>query len=172
MQCLQNIDWGDVPTWIGAIGTVLAVLAAIYAGVQAKRVYLIERRRDHQAEDDRRRTQAVAISGWVTESTGHSAASEWPILAIMNASTLPVYDLVATVTRSDGTRLTSEKFPSVAPAQSPLQRPLVLQESAIGAEPLLISLTFLDASGLIWCRDSRGKISELAGPPTDATVGR
>lgn len=170
MQCLRNIDWGDVPTWIGAIGTVLAVLAAIYAGLQAKRVYLIERERDHRADEDRRRTQAVAISGWVTESGGHSAASEWPILEIMNASTLPVYDVVATVTGSDGIPLISEKFYSIAPASSPLQRPLVLHERATGAVPLLVSLTFRDASGLIWCRDSRGVISESIGSATDASV--
>src|SRR4051794_23801139 len=29
-MCLWSVNWGDVPTWIGSIGTLLAILWAVF----------------------------------------------------------------------------------------------------------------------------------------------
>lgn len=47
-------DLGDVPTWIGSLATVGALVAAVYAGVVARRLYDIESNRERTAEEDRR----------------------------------------------------------------------------------------------------------------------
>lgn len=55
-----------IANWISAGATVLAVLAAIWAGITARRVYSIEesREQDRQLSDQQR--QAELVASWVS----------------------------------------------------------------------------------------------------------
>ena len=82
-------DWGDVPTWLGGIGTTLAVSVALWAALYE---YRLRRRADH-------RRQADGVSVWVTNPKGPDAtggtffmAPEW--VALSNSSGAVVYDVV------------------------------------------------------------------------------
>lgn len=48
-----SANWGDVATWTLAATTLLAFLAAVFAGLVAYDLLLIESRRDKDAADDR-----------------------------------------------------------------------------------------------------------------------
>ncbi len=49
----HHLDWGDVPTWILAITTLLAFLAAAFAGLVAYDLLKIENLRDIKASEER-----------------------------------------------------------------------------------------------------------------------
>src|SRR4051812_12818687 len=53
-------DFGDVPTWFGAVTSTLALGAAAVAARVAHRVYKIESKRDERADGDRRQAAADA----------------------------------------------------------------------------------------------------------------
>ena len=55
-----------IANWISSVATALAVLAAVWAGITAKKVYAIEesRERDRQLSDQQR--QAELVASWVS----------------------------------------------------------------------------------------------------------
>lgn len=152
--------WGDVPTWIGSIGTLLTLLAAIYAGRQAARVLEIERDRDKVAADERssalqdaRKSQASKVSAWVETPSGIGHVAR---LAVRNTSELPVYSFEASIERG-------------ATSSSIFSRPIVPP----GAEPVLYALTlpdldgsdvaisFVDSLGARWRRHPSGLLESV-----------
>jgi hypothetical protein len=97
------IEWGDVPTWVGACGTVGALAFAAAAAFVGWQLYKVESRRDHDTEQDRRsrefeqrRAQAARISAWPS-NTGEDAQGNVHIntlgILVRNASELPIFDL-------------------------------------------------------------------------------
>jgi hypothetical protein len=116
-------DWGDVPTWVSAVTTILALAAAVVAAVIARRLYKIESERDRRTEADRsaaaedrrlaaedrlraeedrlaqiegeRRTQADKVAAW----WGHPVEPDGRVrtnlwkVCVRNASDLPIYDI-------------------------------------------------------------------------------
>lgn len=65
----SGVDW---PGWIEAIATVVAALAAIVAGLYARRAVsdtgaalALERERDEQRAEEARRQQASMVSAWI-----------------------------------------------------------------------------------------------------------
>jgi hypothetical protein len=81
----HSVSWGDVPTWVMAITTLLAFLAAAFAGLVAYDLLKVENVRDLAAADERlvatedrkraaderaaereaeRRAQAIKITAW------------------------------------------------------------------------------------------------------------
>jgi arabinogalactan oligomer/maltooligosaccharide transport system substrate-binding protein len=97
------VQWGDVPTWLGAVATFVALAFAAIAARAARDVYRIESHRDEDAEVDRRsrdlenrRSQAAKVSGWCgyggVTLTGKTIDRIQGLL-LRNASELPVFDL-------------------------------------------------------------------------------
>jgi hypothetical protein len=92
------IDWGDVPTWVGAVATVLALVAAAIAAVFAGRAYGIESRRDAVAAADRKaavdeqlRSQASRVVIWLKDNVAPPSGPFGVMYA--NTSGLPVFDV-------------------------------------------------------------------------------
>jgi hypothetical protein len=56
--CRHSLSWGDVPTWILAITTLLALLAATFAGLVAYELLRVENARDQAASVERSQTAA------------------------------------------------------------------------------------------------------------------
>ncbi len=81
-----------MPEWISAFTSLVALIAAGWAGFTASRLYGIESGRDKRSEDARRREQAAKVAAWCavhfdedgTRSNG---------LVIRNGSEAPIYDL-------------------------------------------------------------------------------
>src|SRR5689334_11831407 len=105
------MDWGDVPTWVQAIATLLALIAAGAAASAAWQVLAVERKRDvdrQQVEDERRaaeaRGQADRVAAWPSTSPTEQNAPPPPQqgVSIRNASELPVYNVRVFFERLNG----------------------------------------------------------------------
>ncbi|MEH3141167.1 MAG: hypothetical protein PGN37_13500 [Mycobacterium kyogaense] len=156
--------WGDVPSWVAAIGTTAAVFVAL--GV-AYSEYLSRKQRDH-------RRQADAVTAWVENprgpnATGGTAAgpSEW--VALLNTSGAVVYDVVVTlrfIVSGSEQPLPVYRFVRFLPpgrqfytrCRSPLDDDG--NDIATGIFENA-SLAFTDASGEHWVRDSTGVLHSL-----------
>lgn len=76
------IDWGDVPTWVSATTTFLALAAAGF-------IVLIELRRDKRAVTARERAeQADQVAVWKAQTRPSG-----PKLLVHNGSNLPIYQV-------------------------------------------------------------------------------
>lgn len=59
------VSWGDVPTWLGVVASVATLVAAVWAGVLAKRALSLEFARDRDRDEEARRDQASKVSAWI-----------------------------------------------------------------------------------------------------------
>ena len=122
----HSLRWGDFPTWTMAITTLLAFLAAFFAGLVAYELFKVETARDLKAaqeqlqiEDERaaqreadRRAQASKVTAWFDSYKAGvpremyyagspavaTAPSTWGA-AVRNASELPIFDVQVTFYR-------------------------------------------------------------------------
>ena len=182
-------DWGDVPTWLSSVATILALLFAGLAALVAQRVYRIESDRDRVNEEARlqqeaflRRTQAALVSAWWGwqpvdgSDAGTRPAGRWGAL-VRNASETPVYQASLTVLDIHDPDV-SERFDLaiVPPATDPtflpsgLARPPGTAPATGAREPVpdgqhaadyRVEVTFTDSAGVRWIRDQQGRLSEL-----------
>ncbi len=93
----RSWQWGDVPTWINAITTTFALVAAAVAAMVAYRLYQIESSREARTAEDResvaegrRRAQANKVAAWFDSKD--AASKVWGAV-IRNASDLPIFDI-------------------------------------------------------------------------------
>ena len=146
---MSAISFGDVPTWVAAIGTTGAFIVALILLFQS----LAQRKQDSL---DRRKEQAKLVSAW---STGVSMTKPYPTVSftIRNASEEPVYGISlkanigvrGTFVRHVGTigpKLTADVhvYPPGAPRGD-------------GVTPALI---FRDTAGVQWIRKADGHLTE------------
>jgi hypothetical protein len=108
----HSLNWGDVATWVLAITTLLAFLAAVFAGRVAYDLLKVETARDlkaaeerglaandrRRAEDERaaqreadRRSQASNVTAWF-DFYSVFGGDTWGA-TVQNASELPVFDV-------------------------------------------------------------------------------
>jgi maltose-binding protein MalE len=179
-------DWGDVPTWLSAVATILALAFAAVAALAAQRVYRIESERDRISGEARRqqeafvrRTQAALVSawwGWQPGDPGTQPAGRWGAF-VRNASETPVYQANLTMLDIHDPDL-NERFdlPIVPPATEPVFYPSGLSGPAGGDLPAgagqivqdgqhaadyRVEMVFSDSAGVRWIRDPQGRLSEL-----------
>ncbi|MFT4052012.1 MAG: hypothetical protein QM677_07165 [Microbacterium sp.] len=101
---------GSVPDWVVAVVTLLALLAAVWAGVTSKRLVDVENKRDAAAEARRVREQASRISAWMVltweraeDARGRDAARRSTKgIVLHNGSTAPVYRVAVESRMSSG----------------------------------------------------------------------
>jgi hypothetical protein len=151
------IVWGDVPTWVAALGTVGAFW---FTGLTV--------RRDHVA---RTAAEARHVAAWAETIPGQPDPSDDEIGAIAdpelirnrirqiervivtrNGSDEPVYDVDVYWT----SKLTSRvkiSIPVLAPGQ--VERRTV----ATGGDAIVVFIGFRDSAGRIWHRDEIGHLS-------------
>lgn len=103
--------WGDVPTWVAAVTSLLALLAAAFAGLVAYAVLDVELGRDRVAAAERaerreaeQRAQAGKVAAWYATWDGEAPfgplapppslqANQVYGAVIRNGSELPVYEI-------------------------------------------------------------------------------
>lgn len=175
------VNWGDVPTWVSASVTLMALIFAVVAVVVARRTYRLESERDRinaaarQKQDAFvRRSQAALVSAWWAKDEQNPARKgrhSWAVY-LRNASNAPVYKAHLTVmgTGSRAERKARE-LPVVPPTHEPVIHTVELPGVKAGSDcdhrglPLAdyrVSLRFTDATGVRWMRDEYGYLKELA----------
>lgn len=96
----SSVDW---PSWITAVSTFFAVIAATYASVK---VYKLEKDRDKESSRIEKYFQANQISGWLTFNPNlgviQSPVSEISVVAVVrNPSTQPVSEIRVSIFRQN-----------------------------------------------------------------------
>jgi hypothetical protein len=183
----HHLAWGDVPTWVLAALTLLAFVAAAFAGVVAYDLLRVENRRDAQAAGADLRAQAGKVAAWygfwrteITYSGGAgSGPPSWPHwgAVIRNASDLPVYDVRVTfcvaviLPPGPGPRWqVEERYSSrepilvIPPGEEKTEIPADVREREAqgGNEPKwLVGILFTDADGRRWQRAPSGQLRPL-----------
>jgi hypothetical protein len=167
------IAWGDVPTWIGAVATVLAFGAAAFAGWSAWKVLTLERERDADRRRADEAVQAVKIAAWPSvvrsDPVDPDSGPVWGA-ALRNASDLPVYQVHVEFVpiRSSGGQH-SVVLELVPPGEWLLSgvelyprpgQPLLRADARdLPDRPYVIELRFVDAADRAWRRTWQGLLA-------------
>lgn len=148
---LASVDWGSVPEWFAAIGTV----GALFVALVLLRNELADRRRAAEVAD---RRPADGIFAWAEPRTD---AGGWQTF-ILNRSDEPIYDAVVYFTPlTDPAIPTQESVWGTIPPGGPKpgdrygDRPGDL----FGIPP--VEIEFTDGRGRHWRRDARGQLQKL-----------
>lgn len=163
-----NVPWGDVPTWLQAIATILALVFAAIAARTASRLHRIEFERDRvsaaerfRREERERQSQAVHITAWW--GTDAARPQDYGTF-IRNGSDAPVYQgHLYVVDPNDPNGGEQFDLPVIPPDVKPAFRPTRLSTPDAESNPhnYRIELSFTDSGGIRWLRDQRGRLSEL-----------
>jgi len=174
-----KVNLGDAPTW-------LAVLSAVYAGIQASRLLRIEQGRDRKTELREVSVQANQVAGWIQpEVFGEIPLFGWVNLKISNPSRQPVYDVEALVSQGQAP-LFREKYALIPPdglinkefskdLLSHFSPDLTYESFKYDAsareaaqkvsDNFNLSFSFTDSSGVRWTRDAKGNLEPFRSLP-------
>lgn len=162
-------DWGDIPTWVQAVTTTLALIAAGLAWLEARAANNREAKRDRQRDEDAARdAQARWVAAWPVwrgrPTIAHRAGA-----TVVNRSELPVYDVAVTFVRGNGA-VAEERLPLLPPGEQFVR----LDDEVAGSiglglrpgpaaqtdppEGLQIQLRFRDSSEREWTRSVAGSL--------------
>jgi hypothetical protein len=156
----SGVQWGDVATWVGGVGTALAFGATFV-------LLVITRQEQKAAREEGRRAQARQVSAWCARV--RPEANEVTV-TVQNSSDEPVYGMRVAV----GAKWSREKvdFAEVADLQY-VTPPKYQKDHTVRLElsPLPgggdedsppVELVFNDASGgRFWRRDRYGGLTQL-----------
>ena len=167
------MDFGAVPDWISSVATVGALLAAIYAGRVARKLYQRESDRDQLAQRDRstqallaKRSQAERVVAWIGDASAPLSAPDGRrigviqgrVVSVLNQSGRPVWDVSVVVAGNfDG-----EAFEGAI--NIPLLPPSDEAFTSLPADVLTlpddaaVTLRFRDAANAVWMREPDGSL--------------
>jgi len=148
---ILGVEWGDVPGWFAAIGTVGALFVAL--------VLLHNERRDRErAAEVADQKPADGIFAWVAPRTD---AGGWQTF-VHNRSDEPVYDAVVYFTP-----LTDPPMPTVESVWGTIPPGETKPGDRYGDRPADIfgippvEIEFTDGRGRHWRRNSEGKLQQI-----------
>lgn len=167
----MHLNWGDVPTWGLLIG---AVVTAYLAG----RAFQAQSAQLRSQLEEQLRAQANKVAAW---GEGTPSMSKPCRVRILNASDLPVYDVIADFTLGIPARLEADEplpflglkeLPVIEPGgkpsiefPSPLPRMNPEERRDVEDWKILVSIKFTDAAGKRWKRDFDGSLLLQGKPP-------
>jgi len=147
---LSTVNWGSVPDWLAAIGTISAVIAALYLADKGTREQRLRERR----------AQAISISTY-RNLLGNKTVG----ITVMNNSNANIYDIAISIAVSVGAGEAFQKenknnifIRGIPPGKFKIDPPKVPKKS-MGME-LGIAISFRDAQGVYWRRDAVGNLYE------------
>jgi hypothetical protein len=149
-------DWGTVPDWLAAIGT----LAAFGVALRLLAKELAVRR---EQEEDRRRNQARLVAAWVTLKEVSETEVRYSVV-VRNGSDEPVFDGLCVVVPSATAFEWEVRWLILPPHETKeddLRLPEKLWRSLWDAA---IELSFTDAAGRRWIRYPDGRLVERDRP--------
>ena len=150
----SQIDFGSVAEWFAAVGTIAAVVVALY----------IATRETRRLQKRDRADQAHQISAWRLVQPGSSQ------VLVSNGSTLPIYDVVISygVAYGAGPPFSLGNASQTFVVRIPPGRYLV-KEPKRGESGMLgvvgPSISFRDANGSFWRRDAKGELIATKSHP-------
>ena len=128
MYWTMSLNYGDVPTWITGLATVVALTFAYLAARSASKVYRLESQRDIVAEAERtardmrgRRTQASRIAVWLEPTSSLPPAFN---VKYSNTSQLPIREVCVQL------RAPNLDGGTIYPFLPPTTEPIVLQDAS------------------------------------------
>lgn len=159
---------------IAAIAGVGALIAAMWAGLTAQRLYDIELGRDRYLQQERERSDAQRVTAWVSVLRPGSD-SRRNGLSLHNGSTAPIYDVTIKSTGADGRAEPDVRLHVVPPGKYFIARDpdskyhweLAEDVAALDGHvrPVMKKLDwsvslllFRDAAGRSWQRDGAGNL--------------
>lgn len=146
---MSGVNFGDVPTWIAAIGTTGAFVVALVLLFQS----LGQRKQDSA---DKRKEQAKLVSAW---STGVSKTEPYPTISytVRNASEEPVYAI--SLRAAIGVRGTFVRHVgTLGPKQTADVH--IYPPGFPRGENNNPDLAFTDTAGIQWIRKANGQLTE------------
>lgn len=180
-------DWGSVPDWLAAVGTLAAFAVAL-------RLLAKELTARREAEEDRRREQARLISAWpeAPEIPGvkdrprntdvitwiqETGTTAYIHLIMRNGSAEPVYRIFAVMVAFNSPYADDPEAGAGQPGTAETRRSILppgekgigifarfLDGFETGTEPGPVSIAFTDAAGRHWKRYPDGRLVELDRP--------
>jgi len=156
MDAALDLNWGDVPTWVGSVATGVALLIAAFAY--------------RKSVSDGERAQALRVTLWVEEDLG-DPSGKTRVLHVKNGSDSAIYSVTAYYQKkavswdpstspyymvendSSGLRKLG-KWPSLGPGDKHV---IAFTRSKL-SEPEIPWLYFRDADGVDWVRDYRARL--------------
>ena len=159
---LAQAEWGTVPDWLAAVGTLAAFAVAL-------RLLAKELTARREQEEDNRREQARRVSIWAQTAREPPDPSRWQYrLVLRNASEEPVFAVTFIMEHADEAgRQVRGEFWDVLP---PGQHPELYQ--TVDYPPGPITLTFTDAQGRVWTRFPDGRLVEPRREPPRSVKDR
>ena len=164
LAATESLDrWGDYPTWLAAIGTLAAVIVALYlAGADSRR-----RRRDERSH------QAHLVTAWFTGPPGHGPH----VVSVLNGSQQLVYRVIASLVPVRGTAtpdfreklgLQPTQFRALMGELPPGQTDIEIGHPGGGGHTRwFVEMVFRDAAGATWIREADGRLRNIQGEPAD-----
>jgi hypothetical protein len=162
-------DWGTVPDWLAAIGT----LAAFGVALRLLAKELAARR---EQEEDRRSSQARLVSAWPTDPQVEGGRLRVTVV-VKNGSDEPVYQVHAVLVPPDSPwaedpEAGAGQVPAaeigrmmLPPGQKEEGRfPMIMSILHTGIGPGPVGISFTDAAGRRWKRYPDGRLVELNRP--------
>lgn len=171
----MNINLGDLPAWLATIGTIGALVAALYQISNERK-----RRIAQEASDriERRLTQARLIAAW--SGGRYPFGTYGQSIEMINSSTEPIYEIIAAIVFIDD-RLGASAMESVFDDPYLLSSVALLNILPPGRwrvgvniggphgnsdrPPFGAELAFTDRAGVHWIRRADGNLEELPQPP-------
>lgn len=161
---VTGLNWGDVPTWVTAFGTVGAVVVALYLAGRDSRQRARERRR-HQADN---------ITGWL-EFQSHPDQPPTLSLTILNGSSQLAYRVIASLVPVRGTAPPDwrnkgnhepKDFREFVGELRPGTTTRAIEYPGGGSFiRWAVELTFRDAAGQVWLRSADGRLNQIKDEP-------
>lgn len=167
---MQLGSFADIVTALTAIG---ALLAAVVGARHAGRLFAVEAKRDEDAADRERQSQASKVFSWVASRIGEGETTYGVV--VVNSSEQAIYNVEVRVAGSDG----SERRPVSLTLLPPGAYYLGESDAAYGWEfasrlrsfedeirPVtkskkrgILGMSFRDSSNLPWGRDDMGLLA-------------
>lgn len=178
----MSIQFGDIPTWLASLGTVGALVAALYQISNERQRRLTQESHDRQ---ERHQAQARLVSAWVGKSEERNNIHEIA-LELINGSSEPVYGLAVGIVFIQGAAPHSLEEWFDAKKKSEIQEhrqlspPIAILSvlppgrwrawvqdtgDVLGGGRRVAEIAFTDRAGAYWIRRGRGNLEELPIPP-------
>ena len=153
------LDWWTFTVdAVAAVATLGAVVVALVLGVFEVRKFRVEA--DARAAEERR-AQAEKVSAWIAMVQDRPLGGAFPHVRVSNASDEPIYSSSVILSEgADGPMEVGLEIGFVPPGGSVSER---LQAPDLGRRTEAVTVTFRDASGRWWRRDTEGKLEERLG---------
>lgn len=161
------LDWGDVPSWLGGLGTTAAVIFALW---QSGRETRLRERRE-------KRQQAEQVAVWCAGEQIVIHDVSWTEVLVLNRSGLPIYGVrvwgeAVSDPEVNPDKVQGDGYVDIVP---PGEEPTAIR---IGYHPDFsmegtsrAQIAFQDAAGTLWVRDMDGVLHERSEPHSSALDG-